>query len=96
MGMSTYVVGFIPPDERWLRMKAVWEACRAAHIDPPAEVERLFEDGPPDDSGREVTMHEGVHPAVKEWTDGDMRQGIEVDLSQLPAGMTSIRFINSY
>ena len=96
MGMSTYVVGFIPPDERWLKMAAAWEACRAAHIDPPEEVLRLFEDEAPDPSGKTVDMHAGVHPAVKEWGDGDMRQGLEVDLSQLPPGMTSLRFINSY
>ncbi len=95
MGMNTYVVGFVPPDEHWVKMAAAWEACRAAGVDPPAEVERLFEDGPPDPSGKLIDMHAGVHPAVREW-EADMRDGLEVDLSKLPAGVTSLRFINSY
>jgi hypothetical protein len=43
MGMSTHVVGFKPPDEKWRKMKAVWDACEAAGTDPPAAVSKFFE-----------------------------------------------------
>ena len=35
MSMSTHVVGFHPPDEKWKEMKAAWDACMAANVNPP-------------------------------------------------------------
>lgn len=37
MGMSTIVVGFVPPDEGHQQMVAVWEACHTAKVAPPDE-----------------------------------------------------------
>lgn len=42
MGMSTRVYGIILPDEKWKKMKSVYDACRAAGINPPLEVEEFL------------------------------------------------------
>jgi hypothetical protein len=93
MSMSTHVVGFKPPDNKWKKMKAVYEACRAAKVDPPKEVAEFFEDGAPDDQGVEVCIENTS--AVKEWSD-DSRSGYEVDLKKLDPDVKIIRFYNSW
>lgn len=94
MGMSTHVVGFAPPDARFMKMKAAWDACRDAGVDPPDEVGEFFQWDPAhaNASGAEV----GIKEAVTEWTDGDMREGYEIDLTALPKGVSIIRVYNSY
>lgn len=89
MGMSTHVVGFRPPDDDWKKMKAVYDACTAAGVDPPREVSEFFEDGPPDPAGVEVKL------SPREWV-ADGRSGYEVDVDTLPPGVKVIRFYNSW
>jgi hypothetical protein len=97
MGMLSYTVGIKPPDETWRKMVAVYDACADAGIDPPRDVENYFAGDRPDDAGvivEDATLRDCG--AVREWTDGDMREGIEVDLTKIPKDITVIRFINSY
>jgi len=105
MGMSTHVVGFRPPDEKWRKMKAVWDACKAAETDPPVEVEDFFGGDEPDEAGVEVRLdplllddNKAKLGVVVDWED-DMREGLEVDLEKLRANfpsVTKLRFYNSY
>lgn len=88
MGMSTHVVGFIPPDETWQKLKAVHDACVNAGVEVPYEVECVVGSNPTD-YGREIEI------SVKEWND-DARQGYDVAVSSLPADVTVIRFYNSW
>ena len=92
MSMSTHVVGFKPADSKWKKMKAVWDACTAAGVDPPNEVEDFF-DGiyPGDDPGMSVD----IKSAVAEWSDEGC-SGHEVDVTKLPKDVTVIRFFNSW
>jgi len=92
MGMSTYVVGIKPPDEKWMKMKAAWEACRVAKIPVPKEIRDFFNDEEPDEAGVVVTLSK---PVVKEWKD-DMREGFEVDVTKLDPDIKIIRFYNSW
>lgn len=89
MGMSTHVIGFVPPDETWNRMKAIWDACNAAEIDVPEKVANFFGGEAPDDEGVEVEM-----PVVP-WGD-DSRDGYELDVKLIPPHVTTIRFFNSW
>lgn len=89
MSTSTRVIGFVPPDERWQRMQTIWQACKDAGIDPPPEVERFFEDGEPDPNGQQVPI------PSRDWS-GEMRQGIEIDISAIPNHVKTIRFVNSW
>lgn len=96
MGMSTHVVGFKPPDEKWKKMKSAWDACRAANVVPPGEVMDFFNHEPPDDSGVEVSPTALKKTgAVTEWSN-DHASGYEVDVKKLPADVTVIRFYNSW
>lgn len=92
MGMSTHVIGFRPVDDVWRKHEAVWKACKAAGVDPPAATRDFFDDQEPDDTGIEVNLGD----AEREWDDGDMRAGIEVDLTKVPANVKVLRFYNSW
>ena len=43
MSMSTNVIGFAPPDDKWLKMKEVYDSCIIAGVNVPREV--VEEDG---------------------------------------------------
>lgn len=92
MGMSSYVVGFRPPDETWERMKTVWNACKAAGIAVPPSVDQFFDGTNPNDRpGLQVS----VMNAVTKYT-SDMADGFELDVMKLPPGVKIVRFVNSY
>ncbi len=97
MSMSTSVVGFHPPDEKWKKMKAVWDACMAAGTTVPPEVSMFFNGERPDDEGvkTELTSYNKPHPSCTPYT-GPAKQGYEIDLSKLPPNITKIRFYNSW
>lgn len=96
MGMSTHVVGFKAPDEKWKKMKDVYEACVEAGIKIPREVDAFFEGESPDEAGVMVDIEKsGV---VQEWN-GESQDGYMVDLVLLRTkypDLTHIRFYNSY
>lgn len=87
--MSTHVYGYAPPDTKWLAMKAIWDACHAANVDPPAEVDRFFDGEAPDPAGVEVKIQHREYRA-------EMQDGIEIDVAAIPPHVTVIRFVNSY
>lgn len=101
MGMSTHVVGFRPADEKWHRMKAVWDACKAAKTEVPKEVVAFFNYEEPDEAGIEVEFERRTGDApVTEWQDErGGRAGVEVDLEKLRQWrpqITKLRFYNAW
>jgi hypothetical protein len=95
--MSTHVVAIRPPDDKWRQMKAVWDSCTAAGVDPPEEVADFFNDESPDDAGVIIDLpsYGTKHPAVKEYND-EGQCGLEIEISKLPPNVTHVRFINSW
>lgn len=93
MSMSTFVMGFRPPDEKWKKMKAIWDSCKKAGVEAPKEVDSFFGGEPPDDSGVEVKL-EGTL-CCREYRE-EMRDGFEIEISKLPKDIKIIRFVNSY
>ena len=93
MSMSTSVTGFRPPDARWRKMKAVWDACLKAEIPIPDDVSDFFESGEPDEKGVEVDLEE--HGCAVEWN-AEAQSGYEVFVDKIPAGVKVIRFFNSW
>lgn len=94
MSMSTYVRGFVPPDETWTKMKAIWDACVAARIGAPDEVVLFFAYENPDPAGvvSEITMALTASSA-------DGQDHWEVDLDALRKhypNVKRIRFTNGY
>lgn len=96
MGMSTHVVGFRPPDEKWRKMKAVWEACEAAGQEIPENVSNFFEGEAPDECGVEVLQGQLEKVgAIRRYKTLDT-DGYEVVVASLPADVKIIRFMNCY
>ncbi len=96
MGMSTSVKGFKPPDDKWKKMKEVYDACAKAGVPEPSEVSKFFGYDKPDPAG--VTVEEDALikcGAVKEYS-ADMQDGYEIDVKRLPPDVTIIRVYNSY
>lgn len=93
MGASQHVVGFRPPDDKWLKMKAIWDACTAAGMPIPREVEKFFGDSDPDPQGVEVPLRNT--PCCAEYS-ADMQDGFEIDVRKLPEDVTIIRCYTSY
>ncbi len=93
MGMSTHVVAFKAPDETWLRMKVIYDACRAAKVDPPKEVDKFFNYEAPDDTGVSINLEN--HECCEEWFKED-HAGYQIDVTKLPPGTTHVRVYNSW
>jgi hypothetical protein len=93
MSMSTHIVGFKVPDDKWYQMKAVWDACRTAKVDPPTVVEKYFEFTSPEEYGTPV--QEKALTGILEYRD-DMRQGYDIFVDKLPEGVKVVRVYNSY
>jgi len=93
MAMSTSIIGFRPPDERWAKMKNIWDACKIAGEEVPNSVEKFFDFEPPDERGISVDLIN--HPCTRPHGEPD-EEGFEVELAKLPTEVTHIRFLNSY
>jgi len=94
MGMSTSVYGIVPADEKFKKMKAIYDLCEETGVVPPEEVIDFFDGDRPDDSGAVVWL-EGNTPAISEWFD-DCASGYEVDISKLDPKIKILRFANSW
>jgi hypothetical protein len=87
--MSTHVTGYVPADEKWQQMKAVFDACTAAGVPVPDEVSRFFGYTAPDPAGVEVDL------PVRPW--GNITSsGYELDVDAIPEHVKIIRFFNSW
>ena len=93
MGMSTFVDAIRPADDQWHRMKAVWDTCKAAGVEPTREVSDFFDGNTPDAAGVVISLY--GNPAVREWT-GVHQEGLEVTLADLPPNVSVLRFYNSW
>jgi len=91
MSMSTSVVGFRPPDEKWKTMKEVWDSCKKAGIEIPKEVDKFFNYTSPDESGVEVNLDK----CTKDYRN-DYSEGLEINLEKIPKDIKIIRFVNSW
>lgn len=90
------IKGFKPADEKWQKMKAIWDACLAVGIDPPKEVYAFFEYASPDRAGvlvsEDVLRNSGAVEKHRE--EGEM--GYVIDVTKLPAGVTTVRVYNVF
>lgn len=98
MGMSTHIVGFIPPDETWKKKKAAYDACREAGVPVPVELSEFFGDEEPDDNGREVDLKprgRAKVPGVTAWG-ADSQEGYEVNLAELAEEYPDVKILRFY
>lgn len=99
MGMSTYLQAFIPDTDATYQLnKKVLLACLDAGIkELPKETADYFGYKHPEkcilEEKLQVRLQKGVH--YKDYNE-DMSQGFEIELKDIPEGVTKIRFVNSY
>lgn len=87
---SMFIKGIHEPDDKYRAMKAVYDACKKAHINLPDEVGEFFGWQEPSDLGNTIDL--GLHAATYNYCDGKGREGFEVKLADLPKNITHIRF----
>ena len=93
--MSTHLIGIKPPDDKWKKMKAAYDACADAGVDPPKEVMEFFSGGLPDDDGVIVDLSPKMGTAVEKWN-GASCSGLQVELDKLSKDIKILRFYNTW
>lgn len=90
VAMSLY--GIIPADAKWNAMQAAWVACNEADIPLPAELKEFFAEADPGEDGAAIDLEN----ITSKWSDGDMQEGLEIKVSDIPKNVKTLRFVNSY
>jgi hypothetical protein len=99
MGMSTYIQAFIPDtDPLYQKHKKVFLVCKEAGVSLPQETADYFHTHHSGDDSiledkLQIDMTLGIH--YSEYS-SDSAEGVEVDLTTLPKGVTKLRFVNSW
>ena len=88
MGMHTVVYGYRPPDEKWKKMKAVWDACGEAGCDRPIDVIDFFQGEPPKADGVRVEKLPGGCVELVE--KGHPECGYKIAVDKIPHDLTYI------
>lgn len=100
MSTSYNCYGFKPPDEKWLKMKEVWDACTEAGVEVPDKVWEFFNGEDPDDAGVEVHLgsqySRNKNHECCQWFEEFGQHGFNIDISKLPPDVKTIRFKASY
>lgn len=96
VSMSMCVVAFKSPDEEYTKMKAAYDACAAAGVNPPAKVSDYFGDEKPSDKGglidlRRCGAKNTPHECLSKYN-AEMEEGFEIDVTKLPPGVKFVRF----
>jgi len=89
--MSWRVEGIVPPDDKWEKMKAIWDAYAKTDMEVPDEVWQFFGERDPDESGTIIDIKD----LCQEWGDMD-RSGYELDVSKIPKHVKTIRFYTGW
>ena len=93
MGVSYFVLGIKPADEKFNKMKAAYDACEKAGICIPKELDEFFGKNIPNDKGVEVYL-DSDGPYVTMDGNDDFR--LTVDLRKLPEDIKILQFVVSY
>lgn len=87
--METVVIGFInPDDEIYKKYKKIYDLCKSEDVALPDIVERYFNYEDP-----ECKLEAEIPKEV--WC-GDNGSGFEINVSDIPQGVSKIRFYNSW
>ena len=95
MGMSTRITGFVSPEnENYKKHSKVLIACIEAGISElPKETAEYFGSEYPD----QYLLEEKLEIKIpKHEYRGDMTEGFEITVSEIPEGVHKIRFVNSW
>ncbi len=90
MGMSIHIVGVRPKNEKYKEMEKIWNLCLENRISIPVEVEEFFNGERP---GEDILVD--LEKLASEHR-SDTEDGFEIKVKDIPEGIESIRFFNSY
>lgn len=94
MGTRIRLVGIVPPDDKWKKMKAIFDACIKGDIEIPDEVDEFFDNEDPDPAGVIIDLTPGQYTDVaRPWGDMDS-DGIEITVDDIPKNVKILRFYN--
>lgn len=97
MSMSMRVRGIRPGDEKWQKMKGIYDACESMDIDIPEEVLDFFDGEEPCPDGVEINLTDGRHAVAREYKDAKMNaEGYDIDVADIPKDVKTIRFYCSW
>jgi hypothetical protein len=96
MSMSTWVIAFVPADQKWHNMKKVWDACKAAGIAIPVAVTNYFGSEEPDTNGVEVDEDRLIELGAATEFNDDMQDGFDIHIDKLPKDVKVVRVYNSW
>jgi hypothetical protein len=98
MSMYCGIVGIKPPDDKWKKMKAIWDSCMAADIEPPSDVYDYFGDYEPDEDGVTVSESELSNSgAIRPISEVQFsNRGYIIDVTKLPKDIKLIKVENSW
>lgn len=85
MSMSSRVVGIKKPDEKFAKMKAVYDACNSANVEIPDEVYDYFGDEEPNCNGVVVEIPKSATTKITDLS-------FEIDLEKLDKDIKILRF----
>lgn len=88
------VKAIVPADAKWHQMKAVRDACVAANVNIPSEVDEFFGWTVPDEGGMTIKLDDGSLCCAR--YSADMCEGLTIDMSKLPANVKLLRVYISY
>lgn len=100
MGMSTHIKAFIPDtDPEYLKHKEILLVCNKHSVQLPPETSKYFDNLYPHmillDNKLEINLELGLH--YNRWADKEESSaGFEIDLTNLPKGVTKLRFYNNW
>lgn len=97
MGMSTHITAFRDQNGKLKEMLEIKDFCDSKGVSYPAEVNEYFGSEANERSKylRESMSELSVKDWVKPWND-DMQEGYEVNVKDIPAEVSIIRFYNSW
>ena len=56
MSTGLEIIGIKQPDDKWKKMKAVYDACKAADLEIPVEVSEYFNGEDPEEEGVAILL----------------------------------------
>ena len=95
MGVSYYVIGIKPADEKYNQMKTIYELCESVGVQVPKEVIEFFSGTTPGIRGLETYLSE-MEPdplVITDTSEDDYR--LIVDLRKLPDDIKILAFVVS-
>lgn len=92
MAASLDVRGYKPADEKFKKMKDVWDSCIELKISIPKEVDDFFNGESPDAAGVLVERKQLEACGCVTKYRGDGEHGYDIDVSKIPKDVKILRF----